>query len=233
MAAILVLEDDESVNRGIEFTLQKEGYQVYSAFTVKEAKDIFYHKEIQMVLCDINLPDGKGLTFIREIREVSQIHIICLTALDQEMDQVLGYEAGADDYMTKPFSLSVLLLKVHAYFKKQEKQEVSWICSGKLRVNLSTMEAVMEKKQLSLTKNEWKLLCMFLKYPKQILSKRQIVEQLFDMEGDFVDENTLAVNIGRLRKKIEPDLSKPEYIRNIRGIGYLWDKLCSERERNI
>ena len=115
MTEILLVEDEESVNRGIEFTLTKEGYQVQTAGTIREAEEILKKTSPQMVICDVNLPDGSGLDLIREIRKTSMVHIICLTALDTEMDQVMGYEAGADDYVTKPFSLSVLVLKVNAF----------------------------------------------------------------------------------------------------------------------
>lgn len=172
------------------------------------------------------MPDGNGLDFVREIRRESSVHIIFLTALDQEVDQVMGYEAGADDYVTKPFSLSVLKLKVSAYFKKRQGTEQERIESGHICFYVREMRVVVEGREISLTKNEWKMLRIFMEHPRQILSKNQLLEQLFDAEGDFVDENTIAVNIRRLREKIEPDSSKPEYIKNVRGIGYLWDKEC-------
>ena len=229
MTDILLLEDDESVNRGIEFTLQKAGYYVISAFTISQAKQILKQEtEISMLICDVNLPDGNGTDLISHIRHTDpDMHIICLTALDQEMDQVMGYEAGADDYVTKPFSLSVLLLKVNAYFRKQQNTEPgNCIQSGSLEADLDAMKLHRKEEEISLTKNEWKMFSMFVKHPKQILSKAQILEHLFDMEGDFVDENTLAVYIRRLRGKIEEDPSHPQYIKNIRGIGYIWNQPC-------
>jgi DNA-binding response OmpR family regulator len=226
LSAILLLEDDESINRGITFILEKDGYQVYSCATVAQARSVFHEQEIQLMICDITLPDGSGLDFVKEVRAESSVHIIFLTALDQEVDQVIGYEAGADDYITKPFSLSVLRLKVSAYFKKQQGVSEERIESGNICFYVKEMRALAAGKEISLTKNEWKMLRFFMEHPKQILSKNQLLGQLFDTEGDFVDENTIAVNIRRLREKIEPDSSKPEYIKNIRGIGYLWDKEC-------
>lgn len=220
------MEDDQSINQGITFILEKDGYQVYSCKTIAQAQTVFRQQEIQLVICDVTLPDGNGLDFVREIRRESSVHIIFLTALDQEVDQVMGYEAGADDYITKPFSLSVLKLKVSAYFKKQQGAEQERIESGHICFYVKEMRVVMEGREISLTKNEWKMLRIFMEHPRQILSKNQLLEQLFDAEGDFVDENTIAVNIRRLREKIEPDSSKPEYIKNVRGIGYLWDKEC-------
>lgn len=229
MNTILLLEDEESVNRGISFTLQKEGYRVISCASIKEAEQAWKKEKSQLVICDITLPDGSGLDFVQMLRKESEVSILCLTALDQEIDQVMGYEAGADDYITKPFSLSVLLLKVGIYFKRQKREENETITSGIIRFCLKEMKVWKIEEELSLTKNEWKMLCMFLEHPKQILSKNQILETVFDVEGDFVDENTIAVNIRRLREKIEPDLSKPEYIKNIRGIGYIWDKECNRK----
>ncbi|MBS4534457.1 response regulator transcription factor [Clostridium sp. D2Q-14] len=229
MNTILLLEDEESVNRGIAFTLEKEGYQVIPCTTIEQASKNFERNEIQLIICDITLPDGNGLNLIRMIRRKSNVHIICLTALDQEIDQVMGYEAGADDYIAKPFSLSVLSLKINAFFKKQLTTDSGITESGDIRLSFHEMQIWKCGEEISLTKNEWKLLQAFIGHPKQIMSKRQLLEQLYDMEGDFVEENTIAVNILRLREKIEGDPTNPQYIKNIRGIGYIWDKECVKK----
>ena len=226
MSGILLIEDEESVSRGIEFTLKKEGYQVETAGTIQNAMELLKNWTPQMVICDVNLPDGSGLDLIRQIRKKSMVHIICLTALDTEMDQVIGYEAGADDYVTKPFSLSVLVLKVNAFFKRFQQEVSPVIESGGMLFHLDEMKAQKDGREISFTKNEWKMLKLFLEHPRQILSKNQILERLFDVDGEFVDENTVAVNIRRLREKIETDSSHPKYIRNVRGLGYLWDCDC-------
>lgn len=226
MADILLIEDEESVNRGIEFTLTKEGYKVDTAGTIHEAEILLKQENPEMIICDVNLPDGSGLDLICRIRKKSMAHVICLTAMDTEIDQVMGYEAGADDYVTKPFSLSVLVLKVNAFFRRQKKDKMLMIESGDIVVNLSEMTACKGGQEISFTKNEWKMLKLFLENPGQILSKKQILERMFDSDGDFVDENTVAVNIRRLREKIETDCSHPKYIRNVRGLGYLWDCEC-------
>ncbi len=226
---ILLVEDEDSVKRGISFTLEREGYQVFACGTIKEAEYIFCRESLQLIICDINLPDGNGFDWIQTVRERSRVHIICLTALDQETDQVLGYEAGADDYITKPFRLSILSLKVQAFFKKQAKPKESWIESGAIRFSKDNLKVYKREKEIALTKNEWKLLQLFLEHPKQILSKKQLLEELFDIDGDFVEANTVAVNIWRLREKIEEDVKNPQYIKNIRGIGYVWDKECRKK----
>lgn len=222
---ILLVEDEESVNRGIEFTLKKEGYKIFACRNIREAKKVFQEEKIAVILCDIHLPDGSGLDFIKEIRSQSNVHIICLTALDQETDQVMGYEAGADDYITKPFSLSVLLLKIEAHFRRrQEKTEAGKMISGDIVFIAGEMKVQIKSREISLTKTELKMLTFFLQNPKQILSKTQILENVFDLEGDFVDENTIAVNIRRLREKIEDNPAAPVYIKNIRGLGYIWNQ---------
>ncbi len=224
MGKILILEDEDSVNRGISFSLEKAGHTVCSCESIREAKAQVLSFQPEIMICDINLQDGSGLDFIAWFKKLRDAYIICLTALNQEMDQVLGYEAGADDYITKPFSLSVLLLKIEAYFKRTAKDgSAGSVSSGMLCVNPKEMKLKVRETEVSLTKNEWKLLCLFLEHPKQILSKRQILEHVFDAEGGFVDENTLAVNIRRLREKIEEQPAKPVYIKNIRGLGYVWD----------
>lgn len=230
MGKILILEDEESVNRGISFSLEKAGHQVCSCDTMYKAREQVRLFRPDIVICDINLPDGSGLDFIKWIRTFLNTYIICLTALCQEMEQVLGYEAGADDYITKPFSLWVLLLKVEAYLKRSAKEtDAGVLISGALCINQKEMKLTVADTEVSLSKNEWKLLSLFIEHPKQILSKRQILERVFDTEGEFVDENTLAVNIRRLREKVEEQPQKPVYIKNIRGLGYVWDVDVSKK----
>lgn len=224
MYHVLLVEDEESLNRGISLKLQKEGYQVFSAYGVREGRRLFQENTIDLIICDITLDDGNGLDFCREIRKISQVYFIFLTAFDQEMDIVLGYDAGTDDYMVKPFSLSVLISKVNAVFKRIVNDDKDKIISGEVTFLKKEMKVLVKGEELSLTKNELRLLLVLMEHSKQILSKNQLLEQVFDINGEFVDENTVAVNISRLRKKIEDNPSNPVYIRNVRGIGYLWDK---------
>lgn len=225
MDEILLLEDEDSVNRGISFTLEKAGYQVYPCHSIGEAEQVLGRRQPKMLICDLNLPDGSGLDFIKKVRrERGSIYILCLTALDSETDYVMGYIAGADDYMAKPFSLSVLALKVQAYFGRFREDAHEELSFGKLRVNQKEMRAWKGDKEISLTRTEWRLLLLFLGHPGQILSRNQILEHLFESEGDFVEENTVAVMVRRLREKIEEDPAAPEYIKNVRGMGYIFRK---------
>ena len=226
MRKILLLEDEKVLNKGITLKLKKEGYEVFSCTNIKEGKQLFLDNKIDLVICDVTLEDGNGISFCTEIRKINDVHFIFLTAMDSEMDIVLGYEAGADDYITKPFSLIALISKVNAITKRMGKESNRLIHSGHITLMKNEMKVTVDGEEKSFTKTELKLLLMFMENSKQILSKRVILEKLFDLEGEFVSENTVAVNIRRLREKIEEDPSNPDYIKNIRGIGYIWDKEC-------
>ena len=222
MAKILVLEDDESLNRGISLKLSKEGYEVLSAAGVSEAKKLYSENEVALVISDITMEDGNGLEFCRQLRKESSVYLIFLTALDQEVDIVNGYDAGADDYITKPFSLMVFISKVNAWMRRisQKEEGGQILSSGNIRMDCQEMKVYKDDKEILLSKRELQLLLYFLRNPKQILSKEQILQQVWDVEGQFVDDNTVPVTIGRLKKKVSE--GEPEYIKNIRGMGYIW-----------
>lgn len=227
--AILLIEDDDSLRRGICVKLKKEGYDVLCAETLAVANALFSANRVSLIICDIGLPDGSGLDFCREVRKESNVMFLFLTAQDTEIDMVNGYEAGADDYITKPFPLMVLISKVNAIMRRTKPEEKFVICSGDIMFDLKQNRAKRSGAYLSLTANEQKLLLLFLKNPMQVLSKNQLLESLWDSGGNFVDENTLAVNIRRLREKIETDPSHPVYIKNIRGLGYIWERACETK----
>lgn len=224
---ILLLEDDESLNRGISLKLEKEGYEVLRAAGVSEAEVLFREHTPDLIISDITMEDGNGLEFCQSVRKISDVHIIFLTALDQEVDIVNGYDAGADDYITKPFSLMVLISKVNALMRRidraQEdgKESGSILISGDIEVQCREMKVYKGGQAIALSKKEIQLLLYFLDYPKQIISKEQILEAVWDIEGQFVDDNTVPVTISRLKKKVAGDDTR-EYIKNVRGLGYLW-----------
>ncbi len=223
MANILLLEDDESLNRGISLKLAKEGYTVLSAAGVTKARRLFEENEIDLIISDITMDDGDGLEFCRMVRKASDVHFIFLTALDQEVDVVNGYDAGADDYIAKPFSLMVLISKVNALMRRigGGSTEEQVIGSYDIRVRFREMKAYKGEEEIFLSKREMQLLLYFLENPKQIISKEQILEAVWDVDGQFVDDNAVPVTISRLKKKIGGG-DCYEYIKNVRGIGYLW-----------
>ena len=221
MAKILLLEDDESLNRGISLKLEKEGYEVLSAVGVKQAERLLSEHEVALVISDITVEDGDGLSFCKNVRKKSQVHFIFLTALDQEVDIVNGYDAGADDYITKPFSLMVLMSKVNALMRRIGEKDGDgagqFLRSGDLEVNCREMKAYKGGEEIFLSKREFQLLLYFLENPRQIISKEQILSGVWDVDGQFVDDNTVTVNISRLKNKLGT-----EEISNVRGLGYIW-----------
>lgn len=231
MARILLLEDNTSLNRGISLKLEKEGYEVLSAVRVAQAEEMFRENEVSLIISDISMEDGDGLEFCRSIRRVSDVHLIFLTALDQEVDIVNGYDAGADDYITKPFSLMVLISKVNALMRRigqDQDDRGQMLFSRDIRVQCREMRVYQGDEELILSKKEIQLLLYFLENPKQILSKEQLLEAVWDVDAQFVDNNTVPVTISRLKKKIAGD-EDYEYIKNVRGLGYLWTAEVSKK----
>ena len=222
MKSILLVEDDKSLNQGITLKLKKEGYRVSSAFSLEEAEELFASAAWDLLICDVGLPDGSGLDFCRRVRQVSDVFILFLTALDSEIDMVTAYDLGADDYMTKPFSLMVLVSKVHAFMRRTREASASRIVSGDILLSLREMKAFRQRPEggaepVPLSKKELQLLLLLMENACQILTKEQILERVWGAEGQFVDDNTVPVNISRLRGKIGGS-----YIQNVRGIGYIW-----------
>lgn len=234
MGKILLLEDDKSLNRGISFKLKKEGFEVETAFCIEEAKNIFDNNKIDLIITDIRLPDGSGFDFCEEIRKISNVYIIMLTALDEEFNAVMGYEIGADDYVTKPFSLAILVSKVKAFMKRagndeKEKTSENILVSEDIEFDYGDYTLILNREdteKVQLTKTEGKLLKLLMENAMNIIQKEQILDILWDMDGNFVDDNTVAVYMRRLRKKVEKDPSEPVFIKNIRGIGYKWNAGC-------
>lgn len=234
---ILLVEDDCSLNRAVSLKLEREGYQVYAAENAEEAYAFYREHNVTLIICDIDLPDGSGLDFCMEVRrnertEAGGTVFLFLTAMDNESDMINGYEAGCDDYITKPFSLAVLISKVNAIMSRYGGScsvTGSSIHSG--NIELDTERGVVKKdgEYLNLTLNEHKLLRFFMENPGRILSKNQLLESIWDIDGSFIDDNTVAVNIRRLREKIEDDPSDPAVIKNVRGLGYIWERECERR----
>ncbi|MCQ2012671.1 response regulator transcription factor [Clostridium butyricum] len=230
MKSILLLEDEKSLSRGISFKLKKEGYTVYAVSNIKDARDMFKNNEIDLIISDVGLPDGSGFDFCEEIRKISNVHIIMLTALDQEVDIVTGYEIGADDYITKPFSLIVLISKVNAFMRRiGDISNEHIITSDQLSFDYLGNKLLKENEELMLSKTEGKLLKYLMENSCHTITKDQLMEALWDIDGNYVDENTIAVNIRRLRQKVEENPSSPKYIKNIRGVGYTFAKRCTKK----
>lgn len=202
MQKILLLEDDLNLNRGIALLLSREGYEVRQVYTIKEAKEAFQKGDYALVISDITLPDGTGLDFGRMVRAGGDTYLIYLTALDQEIDIVNGYDTGADDYITKPFSLMALVSKVNALMRRLSKVQAQIMSSGEITVHMKTMQVYKGDEPVTLSKKEFSLLLYLWENAGQIVSKESILEHVWDIDGQFVDDNTVTVNISRLKNKL-------------------------------
>jgi Transcriptional regulatory protein, C terminal len=223
---IFLIEDDEALAEGISFMLEKEGYETQRFSACSDSRKALEQIQPDLILLDWNLPDGDGLMLCREISEKRKIPILMITARDMEIDQVMCLESGADDYIAKPFSLAVLKARIAALFRRQGNQteKNGQLISGQIRVDNKEMRAWKDHEELDLSLTEYRLLKYFLENKNQVLLKEQILSHVWDNGGKFVEENTLMVNIRRLRTKVERDASHPEYIKTVHGMGYLWEE---------
>lgn len=220
MKRILIIEDDSDLQEGLSFALGAEGYEIDTADRILSAKQNFSKNSYDCLLLDCNLPDGNGFELCKDIRMISDIPILMLTARDTELDEVKALELGVDDFMSKPFSVAVL----KARLKKLTSRNDYMSCLNSNGICLDRKECRVYRlgEEISLSKVEYKLLQYFMENKNQVLSKEQILEHIWDCEGQFVDENIVSVNIRRLRQKVEKDSAKPVYIKTVHGLGYIW-----------
>lgn len=223
---IFLIEDDEALAEGISFMLEKEGYETERFSACSDSRRALEQTQPDLILLDWNLPDGDGLMLCREISEKWKIPILMITARDMEIDQVMCLESGADDYIAKPFSLAVLKARIVALLRRQggQSEKAGQLISGQIRVDNKEMRVWKEDEELDLSLTEYRILKYFLENKNQVLLKEQILSHVWDNGGKFVEENTLMVNIRRLRTKVEKDASHPEYIKTVHGMGYLWEE---------
>lgn len=223
MKRILIVEDDALLNKTLAYNLVSDGWDVTSALNAKTAADLLPKTVYDMVLLDINLPDGNGYDLCRLIKpEYPDMLVIFLTANDQESDQIHGYEVGAVDYITKPFSIGALQRKIRAMFAMLEhhKPARDIFDDGRLFLDFSEQAASLSGRPITLSPMEYKMLYLFCKNPKLVLTRQKLLERLWDINEKFVDEHTLTTSISRIRGKIEAD--GDTYIKTIYGIGYQW-----------
>ena len=224
MKQILIVEDDSFLNKMLAYNLTADGYGVTSALNARTAADAIRQREFDLVLLDINLPDGNGFELCKLIKpQHPDTIVIFLTANDQESDQIRGYEVGAVDYITKPFVIGALQRKIKAMFAMLEhhKPAKDIYDDGRLFLDFSEQTASLNGKPLTLSPMEYKMLNLFRKNPRQVLTRGQLLEKLWDIDERFVDEHTLTTSISRIRSKIESDGGAP-YIKTVYGMGYQW-----------
>ena len=227
MNRLLLVEDDEALALGIEFALKDEGYYVLRAGTLNEAKSLIDNKnKFDLIILDVNLPDGSGYDFCKSIRRESDVPIIFLTALDEEVNVVLGFEIGGDDYITKPFRVKELLSRIKAILRRHSKTHIPSrkLISGDLVVDTFTAVVKKNGSDVVLTAQEYRLILIFLSKPHIVMKREEILSELLDGADAYFDENTLSVYIKRIREKIEDNPKEPKYIITQRGLGYKWNK---------
>ena len=222
-----IIEDDRLLYQALEIALREAGYETVSAHTKKEALTRFDGKE-DLLLIDIGLPDGDGIRLYQQIcREGKALHgnsqkgtipAIFLTARDEEMDMLAAFDVGAEDYVVKPFSMKVLLKRIEVVLRRNS--EGSILVCGDLELYPERKQVFLRGKEISLTAKEYRLLEFFMRNQGQVLTMDNLLQAVWGLDGEFVSENTVSVTIRRLRKKIEPDMSRPVYIRNVFGLGY-------------
>ncbi len=222
MKNILLVEDDQSILLGLTYSLETEGYRVTPCSTVLCACSLLEKEPFDLVLLDLTLPDGSGYQVCRTARAASETPVIFLTACDDEVNVVMGLDMGADDYITKPFRLRELLSRIKMVLRRNERSTEggSIIQIGSLQVNTSQGKVFRKDTDVLLTALEYRLLLTLLNHEGQILTRNQLLEGIWDVGGEFVNDNTLTVYIKRLREKIEDDPAHPEIIQTVRGMGY-------------
>ena len=232
MNRILLLEDDPGLTEGLSYTLSKNGFFPDIAGSVQEARSLLFPiHSYDLLLLDVTLPDGTGFGLCSEIRgRGDQTPIIFLTASDEETSVIRGLDSGGDDYITKPFKLGELCSRIRALLRRstltnqpEGRYSSMRLGSGPVQVDCTSGKAYLNGTPLELTGMEYRLICLFLRNPSRILTRGQILDELWDGNGNFVDDNTLSVYIRRLREKIEENPSRPEHLLTIRGMGYRWE----------
>lgn len=195
------------------------------ARTLKEAEELWEDGRYELLVLDVSLPDGTGFEFCQKVRQSSKVPIIFLTASDEEMNIIMGLDIGGDDYITKPFKLGVLMSRINALLRRAKDFHFadSELNSNGIKVFLLQGQAYKNNERLDLTAAEYKLLCFFMKNPNTVLSKEQILDKLWDCEGNYIDSSTLTVYIRRLRMKIEDNPSEPKMLLTVRRMGYKWN----------
>lgn len=219
---ILVIEDDRALNEGIAFALGREGYTVHRAYSLKEAKSCLKQR-MNLILLDINLPDGDGRDFLQDVLAGQPVPVLLLTARDSEGDMVKGFQAGCDDYITKPFSMTVLLMKIGAVLRRSEGASRQIYVNGGLVYDFESKQLIKGGEAVELTALECRLLEFFLHNRGIVLTRETLLARIWDEDERFVEDRTLNVTIRRLRKKVEDSPEQPAYIKTVFGLGYKWE----------
>lgn len=219
---IFLLEDDEAIGIGLKYSLENEGYTITLTRSIAEAERIIEKQTFALYILDINLPDGSGYDICRKVKEKGDFPVIFLTAYDDEVNVVMGLDIGADDYITKPFRVRELVARIKSVMRRCGKDKAEpTVKLGNVSVNLNEARVTKDNEDVILTAMEYRLLLTFINNRGKVLSRNKLLEEIWDVDGDFVNDNTLTVYIKRLRDKIERDPACPTIIKTVRGLGYV------------
>lgn len=218
---VFLLEDDEAIGIGLKYSLENEGYTVTIATSVKSAFEIINKEKFALYILDLTLPDGSGYDVCKKIKSIGDFPVIFLTAYDDEVNVVMGLELGADDYISKPFRVKELIARIKSVLRRYNRESKGIINIENVLINTNKATVFKNGQEVILTAMEYKLFLILLNNRGNILSRNKLLEYIWDVEGDFVNDNTLTVYIKRLRDKIEDDPSAPMIIKTIRGLGYV------------
>ena len=217
MKKILLIEDNEAIIMGLKYSLEQENFLVISAKTAKESKEKLENKNIDIVLLDVSLPDGNGFEICKEIKEKNDMPIIFLTAQDEETSIVLGLDLGADDYIVKPFRTRELISRIKSVLRRYGKKEENNIIQYKdIKIDTISAKVYKNNKEIIFTSLEYRILLMLFTNQNKLITREQLLEKIWDIAGNFVNDNTLTVYIKRIREKLEDD----SIIKTVRGLGY-------------
>lgn len=223
MKKILVMEDDEILNAGLCYNIQKKEMLPVPVYSIKDAKEKLKEASFDLILLDVNLPDGNGFDFAKEAMPKYSTPFIFLTAHNLEEEIIKGLQLGADDYIVKPFSIKVVMEKIQVVLRRcySGRKEENYSC-GNLLIDMKNHIVMKKDERLSLTPTEFELLEVFVENREQILTKDLLLKKIWDRKGNFVNEHTLSLNVSRLRNKIADD--EFDYIKTIYGLGYKWSE---------
>ena len=219
---IFLLEDDEAIGIALTYSLENEGYKVTLAKSVAEAKSVIESNSFSLYILDLTLPDGSGYEICKAVKAQGDYPVIFLTAYDDEANVVMGFDLGADDYIAKPFRLKELLARIKSVLRRYSKETADGIVHIKnITVNMNEARVFKDGEEIILTAMEYRLLLTMLNNRGIVLTRNKLLEEIWDIEGDFVNDNTLTVYIKRLRNKIEDNPAEPQIIKTVRGLGYI------------
>lgn len=223
---LLFVEDDRTIASGLQYSLEQEGYTVLLCHDFQSAEQAINDNTDRFAICifDLNLPDGSGYELCKLAKSRSDVPVIFLTAIDDEVNVVMGLDMGADDYITKPFRIRELLSRIKSVLRRTHSQNQiqakTYIELDTIRINTLEGKVYKQGHEVILTALEYRLLLIFANHIGQVLTRTQLLERIWDVAGDFVNDNTLTVYIKRLREKLEDDPQQPSVIKTVRGLGY-------------